>query len=142
MQLTYKDFGLTENPFPEVSQPIAFEGIGNRNPLAFSCYNPSEVVGEKTMTEHLPFAGAKWHFDNPLADMFGAGTAIQPWDDGTETLQNATRKLQVFFYMLHLLGIRNWCWHDFDCVPKSKSLAEFFQNLDDLNSTTAHGLIL
>jgi xylose isomerase len=128
--LTYKDFGLAQNPFPEVSQPIAFGGIGSKNPLSFVCYNASESLHGKTMEEHLPFAGAKWHFDNPLADMFGPGTALQPWDDGSGTLENATSKLEAFFYMLYLLGIRNWCWHDFDCVPRASSLPEFLANLD------------
>lgn len=130
--LTWVDFGLPFDPFPEVPEPVKFGGIGNKNPLSFSCYNPSEVLAGKTMAEHLPFAGAKWHFDNPLADMFGSGTAIQPWDDGTDTLENAERKLQAFFYMLYLLGIHNWCWHDFDCVPKSNSLTEFLDNLDKI----------
>jgi len=128
--LTYKDFGLAQNPFPEVSQPIAFGGIGNKNPLSFGCYNPEEVLHGKSMAEHLPFAGAKWHFDNPLSDQFGPGTAIAPWNDGTGSLANHESRLRVFFYMLYLLGIRNWCWHDFDCLPASNSLPEFLGNLD------------
>jgi len=128
--LTWADFGLSANPFPEVSGPIQFGGIGSKNPLSFGCYNPSEVLLGKTMEQHLPFAGAKWHFDNPLSDQFGPGTALRPWDDGSGSLENAERKLQAFFYMLYLLGIKNWCWHDFDCIPRSGSLPEFLENID------------
>ncbi len=128
--LTYKDFGLAQNPFPEVSQPIAFGGIGSKKPLSFGCYNPEEVLHGKSMAEHLPFAGAKWHFDNDLRDQFGPGTVIAPWNDGTGSLANHESRLRVFFYMLYLLGIRNWCWHDFDCLPASDNLPEFLANLD------------
>lgn len=133
--LTYKDFGLSENPFPEVSKPIAFGGIGNKDPLSFGCFNPTETLHGKTMEEHLPFAGAKWHFDNDLRDQFGPGTVIAPWNDGTNSLESNERRLQVFFYMLYLLGIRNWCWHDFDCVPASSNLPEFLANLDRIVPT-------
>jgi len=54
-----------------VPQPVEFGGIGSKNPLSFGCYNAAEILQGKTMKEHLPFAGAKWHFDNPLSDMFG-----------------------------------------------------------------------
>ena len=133
--LAYKDFGLAENPFPEVSQPIVFGGIGNKNPRSFGCYNAAEILHGKSMEEHLPFAGAKWHFDNPLGDMFGPGTAIAPWDDGTDSMENAERKYRVFFYALYLLGIRNWCWHDWDGVPHGKSLREFHDNIDRILPT-------
>jgi xylose isomerase len=133
--LTYKDFGLTENPFPEVSQPIAFGGIGNKNPLSFGCYNATEVLHGKTMEEHLPFAGAKWHFDNPLADIFGPGTSLAPWDDGSDSMENAERKYRVFFYALYLLGIRHWCWHDWDGVPHGTNLREFHDNIDRILPT-------
>jgi xylose isomerase len=133
--LTYKDFGLTENPFAEVSQPIAFGGIGNKNPLSFGCYNATEVLHGKTMEEHLPFAGAKWHFDNPLADIFGPGTALAPWDDGSDSMENAERKYRVFFYALYLLGIRHWCWHDWDGVPHGTNLKEFHDNIDRILPT-------
>jgi xylose isomerase len=129
-RLCYGDFGLRDNPFSEVSCPIRFEGIGNRNPLAFACYNPDAIVQEKPMAQHLPIAGARWHFNNPLADMFGPGTAIAPWDDGSDSMENAERKLRAFFYMLYLLDIKYWCWHDCDLVPLGRSLAEFHDNID------------
>ena len=40
---------------------IAYEGPKSRNPFAFRYYNPDEVIGGKTMREHLKFAMAYWH---------------------------------------------------------------------------------
>jgi len=134
-QLSWKDFGLAADPFPELSGPVPYGGIGSKNPLAFGCYNAGETVYGKTMAEHLPFAGAKWHFDNPLADMFGPGTSIAPWDDGTDSMENAERKYRAFFYALYLLGIRFWCWHDWDGVPHGNSLQEFHDNIDRILPT-------
>ena len=69
--------------FPDVPK-IAYGGPKSRNPLEFKHYNPDEVVGGKTMKEHLRFSVVYWHtFRNPLSDPFGAGTAVRPWDDGT-----------------------------------------------------------
>ena len=56
--------------FPEISQPIPFEGPESKNPLAFKHYNPQQVVGQKTMAEHLRFSVAYWHtFKANLADL-------------------------------------------------------------------------
>ena len=58
---------------------IQFGGPKSRNPLEFKHYNPDEVVGDKTMKEHLRFSVVYWHtFANPLSDPFGVGTAIRP----------------------------------------------------------------
>ncbi len=133
--LTWKDFDLQTDPFPELSGPVPYGGIASKDPLSFGCFNAAETIYGKTMAEHLPFAGAKWHFDNPLGDMFGPGTSIAPWDDGSGSMENAERRYAVFFYMLHLLGIRYWCWHDADGVPHGKSLQEFHENIDKLLPT-------
>ena len=46
--------------FPEVKK-IEYEGEKTKNLLAFRYYNPDEVVGGKTMQEHLRFSMAYWH---------------------------------------------------------------------------------
>ena len=46
--------------FPEVKK-VQFEGAKSKNPLAFRYYNPDEVVGDKTMRDHLRFSMAYWH---------------------------------------------------------------------------------
>jgi xylose isomerase len=75
--------------FPKVPK-IQYEGLKSKNPLAFKHYNPEEVVEGKTMKDQLRFSVTYWHtFRGILSDMFGAGTAIRPWDDGTNSLENA-----------------------------------------------------
>ena len=59
--------------FPDVPK-IQYGGPKSRNPLEFKHYNPDEVVGGKTMKEHLRFSVVYWHtFCNPLSDPFGVG---------------------------------------------------------------------
>ena len=61
--------------FPDVPK-IAYGGPKSKNPLEFKHYNPDEVVGDKTMKEHLRFSVVYWHtFCNALSDPFGVGTA-------------------------------------------------------------------
>ena len=69
---------------------IEFEGKGSKNPLAFRHYNPDEVVGDKTMAEHLRFSVAYWHtFTGTGADPFGVGTMVRPWDRFSNPLDQA-----------------------------------------------------
>ena len=75
--------------FPEVTR-IQYEGPKSKTPLAFRHYNPGEVVEGKTMKEHFRFSVTYWHtFRGQLADMFGVGTAIRPWEDGTNSVAMA-----------------------------------------------------
>lgn len=48
------------NYFGSVNK-VVFEGKASTNPLAFKYYNPQEVIGGKTMKEHLRFSIAYWH---------------------------------------------------------------------------------
>ena len=80
---------------------IQYEGPSSRNPLAFKHYNASEEVGGKTMKEHMRFAGAYWHvMRNELADPFGQGTAQMPWDDKSDSVENAVARVDAFFEFL------------------------------------------
>src|SRR5689334_15111048 len=75
--------------FPGVPK-IQYGGPKSRNPLEFKHYNPDEEVGGKPMKDHLRFSVVYWHtFVNPLSDPFGVGTAVRPWDDGTNSVANA-----------------------------------------------------
>jgi len=75
--------------FPNVPV-IEFEGSKSKNPFAFKHYNPDEKIGGKKMKDHMRFAAAYWHvMRNSLSDPFGAGTALMPWDDGSDSLDNA-----------------------------------------------------
>ena len=77
---------------------IQFGGPRSRNPLEFKHYNPDEVVGGKTMKDHLRFSVVYWHtIANPLGDPFGPGTAIRPWDEGTDGMDRARTRVKVAF---------------------------------------------
>jgi xylose isomerase len=104
---------------------IEFEGTGSKNPLAFKHYNPEEVIEGKTMREHLRFAAAYWHcMRNELSDPFGGGTALMPWDDGSDSLENTLRRVDVFFEFMEKTGIDYYCFHDRDIAPEMGTLAE------------------
>ena len=116
--------------FSEVSR-IEYEGPYSRNPLSFRHFNGPEMVAGKTMAEHLRFASAYWHtMRNPLSDPFGVGTAQMPWDDGGDSVENAQRRVRVFFEFLEKCDIGFYCFHDRDVAPEGRSLAETNANLE------------
>src|SRR4029450_4246112 len=86
--------------FPNIPK-IHYEGPNSKNPLAFKHYDPDEVVEGKAMKEHLPFSAVYWPTMRGMgADMFGVGTMQRPWEDGTDTLEMAKRRVPVFFEFL------------------------------------------
>ena len=116
--------------FPEISK-IPYEGPKSKNPLAFKHYNAAEAVEGKTMAEHLRFSVVYWHtFRNVLSDPFGAGTAIRPWDDGSNSVENACNRVRVAFEFIEKLGAPFYAFHDRDVAPEGSSLAESNENLD------------
>jgi len=116
--------------FPEVPK-IRYGGPESRNPLEFKWYNPDEEVGGKPMRDHLRFSVVYWHtFVNPLADPFGVGTAIRPWDDGGPTVENAQRRARAAFEFFEKLGAPFYAFHDRDVAPEGKTLKETNANLD------------
>ena len=81
--------------FPDVPK-IAFEGPKSANPFAFRHYNPSEVVEGKTMLEHFRFGVAYWHtMRGTGSDPFGPGCAVRPWEDGTDSVAMAQKRVKV-----------------------------------------------
>ena len=116
--------------FPEVST-IRYEGPDSRNPLAFRHYNESEIVEGKTMKEHLRFAVCYWHtFRGTGADPFGPGCAVRPWEDGTDSVEMAKKRVGVAFEFMQKLGVPFYCFHDRDVAPEGKNLRETNANLD------------
>jgi len=114
---------MSNQYFPGVPK-IKFEGPKSKNPLAFKHYNPDELVEGKSMREHLRFAAAYWHvMRNPLADPFGGGTALMPWDDGSNSVANAQKRVRVFFEFLEKIDIDYYCFHDRDVAPECDTLA-------------------
>src|SRR5947208_15423524 len=116
--------------FPKIPK-IQYEGPKSRNPLAFKHYNPDELVQGKTMKDHLRFSVVYWHtFRNPLADPFGVGTALRPWDDGTNSVKNAQNRARVAFEFIEKLSAPFYAFHDRDVAPEGKDLVETSTNLD------------
>lgn len=113
--------------------PIPYEGPKSKNPLAFKFYDPSAVVEGRPMREHLRFAAAYWHcMRNPLSDPFGSGTALMPWDDGSDSTENALRRADVFFEFLGKIGIDFYCFHDRDVAPERRTIAETEKAFDEV----------
>jgi len=116
--------------FPKIKK-IRYEGPDSKNPLAFKWYNEDEVVEGKTMKDHLRFSVVYWHtFRNPLSDPFGVGTAFRPWDDGSESVKNAQKRVKVAFEFMEKLGVPYYAFHDRDVAPEGKSLSASNKNLD------------
>ena len=126
---------MTAAAFPDV-QSIPYEGPDSTNPLAFRRYDAEKLIDGKSMREHLRFASAYWHtMRNPLADPFGVGTALMPWDDGSNSVENAQHRVGVFFEFLEKIGIDYFCFHDRDISPEGASLLESEKNLEAVVDT-------
>lgn len=112
---------------------IQFEGKDSDNPLAFKYYNPDEVVGNKTMKEHLRFAVAYWHtFQGTGGDPFGQGTAQRSWDNITDPMDLAKAKVEANFEFCEKLGVPFFCFHDRDISPEADNLKETNKRLDEI----------
>ena len=117
--------------FPEVTDRVPFEGPDSRNPLAFKHYNADEVIEGKSMREHLRFSVVYWHtFRGTGADPFGSGTMLRPWDDASDSIENAQNRARVAFEFFEKLGAPYYAFHDRDVAPEGATLAESNNNLD------------
>lgn len=116
--------------FPEI-QKIKYEGPKSKNPLAFRWYNAEEKIEGKTMAEQLRFAVVYWHtMRGTGSDPFGPGTMIRPWDDGSNSVENAQRRALVAFEICEKLGAPFYAFHDRDVAPEGATLAESNKNFD------------
>lgn len=111
--------------------PIRYAGPDSHDPLSYRYYEPERVVAGKTMAEHFRFSVAYWHtFRGTGMDPFGLPTLARPWDDGSDSVDNALRRLRVAFAFIRKLGLGFYCFHDRDLAPEGASLAETNRNLD------------
>ncbi|MEW4529010.1 xylose isomerase [Maioricimonas sp. JC845] len=118
--------------FPDVPK-IEYEGPDSKNPLAFKHYNPEEVVEGQTLRDLLRFSVCYWHtFRGNGTDPFGAGTMVRPWDDGTDSVENALKRVDVAFEFISKLGAPFYCFHDRDVAPEGASLKQSNDNLDTI----------
>ena len=83
------------------------------------------------MKEHLRFSVVYWHtLRGTGSDPFGPGTMVRPWDDGSDSIENATRRVRAAFEFIEKLGAPFYAFHDRDVAPEGKTLAETNKNLD------------
>src|SRR5436190_10293246 len=125
--------------FPKI-KPIRYEGRDSKNPLAFKWYNPDEIVAGKKMKDHLRFSVVYWHtMCGAGADMFGWGTWERPWDKGVAagSLEQAKRRIPVFFEFCEKIGAPFYAFHDRDVAPHGRTLAESNRNFDALAALLA-----
>ena len=110
---------------------VAYEGPDSTNEYAFRHYNPAEMLGGKTMRDHLRFAVAYWHsFAWPGGDPFGGPTFDRPWFG--ETMAHAKIKADAAFEMFAILGTPYFCFHDADVRPEGKDFAENTSRLREM----------
>ena len=113
--------------FPEIEK-ICYEGPDTKNPLAFRWYNEDEVIEGQTMKDHMRFSVVYWHtFRATGADPFGAPTMVRPWEDGTDSVDNAIERARVAFEFISKLGAPYYAFHDRDVAPEGASLSESHQ---------------
>jgi xylose isomerase len=116
--------------FPDIPT-IQYEGPNSDSPFAFRWYNPEELVEGKTMKDHFRFSIVYWHtFRGTGADPFGPGTAVRPWDDGSESVENAQNRARAAFELFEKLQAPFYAFHDRDVAPEGASLAETNANFD------------
>jgi xylose isomerase len=95
--------------------------------LTFKYYNADEVILGRKMRDWLRFSVVYWHtfrgITNTIhhmtheylgtgADPFGAPTLCRPWEDGTDSLANAERRMDVAFEFFTRLGVDYYTFHD------------------------------
>lgn len=116
--------------FPDVPV-IKYEGPDSSNPLSFKWYDADEVVEGRSMREHLRFSVVYWHtFRGNGSDPFGMPTLNRPWEDGTDSVDNAKNRVRVAFEFMEKLGSPFYAFHDRDVAPEGASLSETNANLD------------
>jgi xylose isomerase len=126
---------MSQEHFPGI-KTIPFEGPKTKNRLAFRHYNADEVVGKKKMKDHLRFSMAYWHaMKNTSSDPFGGGTRLRPWDDGSDTVDNAKRVADAGFEFMQKMGLDYYCFHDRDVAPE---LGDLQASSDALDAVAAH----
>ncbi|MYE48104.1 MAG: xylose isomerase [Gammaproteobacteria bacterium] len=118
--------------FPGIAR-IQYEGPETDNPLAFKTYDPSRLVGGKTMEEHLRFAVCYWHtFCATGGDPFGPGTRIQPWAEKGDPMDRSRERVDAAFEFFTKLNVPFWCFHDFDLAFEGAGVADSEKNLEQM----------
>lgn len=116
--------------FPSISK-IKYEGAESTSPFSFKYYNPDEMLMGKSMDEWLRFSACFWHtFRGNGSDPFGSPTISREWDDGSNSIENAKRRIDAAFEFFEKLGVKYYTFHDVDVSPEGKTWRETCDNLD------------
>eukprot|EP00823_Brevimastigomonas_motovehiculus_P005686 TRINITY_DN4237_c0_g1_i1.p1 TRINITY_DN4237_c0_g1~~TRINITY_DN4237_c0_g1_i1.p1 ORF type:complete len:446 (+),score=84.48 TRINITY_DN4237_c0_g1_i1:99-1436(+) len=131
--MSSKEAKETKEFFPGIKKIEYNPKAKSDNVLCFKYYNPKEEIMGKTMEEWLPFSVAYWHsFRGTGSDQFGKSTITRPFDDNSDSLENAKTRMRAAFEFMSKLGVRFWCFHDRDIAPEGKTLKETNANLDEI----------
>jgi xylose isomerase len=85
------------------------------------------------MQDWLRFSIAFWHtFRGDGGDPFGSPTKQWRWEDGTNSLAMASKRMRINFEFLKKLGVERWCFHDRDIAPEGSTIEESNANLDHI----------
>lgn len=119
--------------FPDVPKNIPFEGPDSKNPLAFHYYNSQQIIGTKTMEDHLRFSVAYWHtFKATGMDPFGEPVFQRSWVKSKTPLEQAEDTLRAAFEFAQKLGAPFYCFHDRDMAPEGETFSESCRNLETM----------
>lgn len=106
---------------------------GPEQVLVFRDYNADEIIHGKTMEEWLRFSVCFWHtFRGTGADPFGGPTMLRPWDDESNSMENAKIRMKAAFEFMSKLGIGHYTFHDVDIIPAGKDVQQTNRNLDEV----------
>jgi xylose isomerase len=83
------------------------------------------------MEDWCRFSVCYWHtFRGTGSDPFGGQTLHRPFDDMSNTVDNAIRRADAAFEFFTKLGVPYYTFHDVDVAPQGETLAESNKNLD------------
>ncbi len=117
-------------PYFDAIPAIKYEGPDSDNPFAYRYFNPNEKILGKAMKDWMRNAVCYWHtFRGTALDIFGPGTLVRPWEDGTNSLDMAIKRTDVVFDFISRLGVEYYCFHDRDVAPEGADLSETNANL-------------
>jgi len=104
---------------------IEYEGPDSKNDFAFKHYNPDEIIEGQSMKDLFRFSVCYWHtFRGMGGDPFGAPTLTRDWDDGSDSVENALKRVDVAFEFISKMQAPYYCFHDRDVSPEGGSLSE------------------
>ena len=116
--------------FPDIPK-IPYEGPKSKNQLAFKHYDPEQKVEGKKLKDLMRYTVCYWHtFRGTGSDPFGSATLQRPWDDGTNSVKNAVKRVDAAFEFIEKLGCPFYAFHDRDVAPEGATLAQSNKNLD------------